>query len=111
MGTRGPVGPAKVGRRVALANIDERFEAGADQVYVVTGKPLRFEGNELPAGVEVPGAARWPRLEAWVGARRVRPLRVNEDYTPYAEFVEAVRAAVEEGEAPAETESETVSQE
>jgi hypothetical protein len=107
---KGPVGPATVGHRVDLAVLAPRPAGGGDdQVYVCCAKPLRFEGVELVEGVEVPGAAKWPRLEAWIGARRVRALRPNEEYTTYADFsaaLQAAAAAAEEGEAPAETESE-----
>jgi hypothetical protein len=115
MAARGPVGPAKVGHRVDLAALQPRPKGGGDdQVYVCCAKPLRFAGIDLVEGVEVPGAATWPRVEAWVGARRIRPLRPNEEFTTYADFLAAVQAAAtaaEEGEAPAETESEPVSQE
>lgn len=39
--------------------------------YVVGRRPLRHQGKVLQPGEEVPGAAEWPRIEAWVSARSV----------------------------------------
>lgn len=41
--------------------------------YVVTRRPLKWEGLELLVGEEVPGAAQWARLDAWVRAGRIAP--------------------------------------
>lgn len=56
-------------------------------VYVVGTKPLPFGHHILLPGVEVPGAANWSRLEAWVSARRVRLAGDFEEYTSYDDFV------------------------
>ncbi|HEY5787501.1 MAG TPA: hypothetical protein VIT65_22275 [Microlunatus sp.] len=76
-------------------------------VYISCGRPLKVGEYELPPGIEVPGAADWPRVEAWVNARRIRQVRVGEDYTPFetfkagvdAERLEALEALIAEAEA------------
>jgi hypothetical protein len=55
-------------------------------VYISVGRPLKLGEYELPPGVEVPGAEGWPRIEAWVNARRVRQARAGEEYVPFEEF-------------------------
>lgn len=55
-------------------------------MYVVYGRPLRFRSHILTKGVEVPGAADWTRLEAWVSARQVRLVAPGEEYTTYEAF-------------------------
>lgn len=55
-------------------------------VYVCGGRPLRFGEHLLTQGVEVPGAADWLRLAAWVGARRVRRIEPGEEYVSYEAF-------------------------
>lgn len=82
-----------------------KAEATLTATYVCGARPLDFGELTLVEGVEVPGAADWPRIEAWVSARRVRQLRVDEDYTPYEEFKaawEADHPAEDTEEAPAE---------
>jgi hypothetical protein len=46
-------------------------EASETPVYVAT-KRLRYEGDWLEVGDEVPGAHAWPRLESWVRQRYVK---------------------------------------
>jgi hypothetical protein len=95
-------GPARKGQRVALAT---RSEAAMTATYVCGARPLDFGELVLTEGVEVPGAGDWPRIEAWVSARRVRPLRVDEQYTRFEDFKadwDLEHPAVEETEQAAE---------
>ena len=55
-------------------------------IYVCGSKPLDFGEHTLTAGVEVPGAASWTRLDAWTGARRIRKINSGEKYVTFAEF-------------------------
>lgn len=57
--------------------------------YVVTRRPLEWEGLTLLVGEEVPGAASWPRLEAWVRAGRIAPAYGGRMTTPEQPTVEA----------------------
>jgi hypothetical protein len=84
-------GPATVGRRVPLALEPSMPAARRVAGYVCGAKPLPFGDVILIEGVEVPGAADWRRLEAWVNARRVRPFYDGDDYVPYADFVASLR--------------------
>ena len=52
-------------------------------VYVCGRKPLKFGAMTLVEGVEVPGAVEWPRLEAWVNARAVRPVPPHGEYIAF----------------------------
>jgi hypothetical protein len=74
-----------VGKRVDLIE-PRRAEAMMSAVYVCGARPLDFGVYVLTEGVEVPGAADWPRIEAWVNARRVRQLRADEEYTAFEDF-------------------------
>lgn len=67
-------------------------------VYVVNRRPLTYNGLLLPVGTEVPDAASWPRVDAWVNARAIRLTGHDEEYTPYADFVAAIAAANESEE-------------
>lgn len=76
----------------------------AGLVYVCGAKPLKFGHYELTEGVEVPGAAEWPRLEAWVNSRRIRAIGPGVEFIPFDEFTvpvdlvrgeERLRAAVD----------------
>lgn len=89
------------GRRnpALLEPVRTRAEQGFTPIYVANGRDLKFGEYELPAGVEVPGAIDWPRVEAWVNARRIRQLRVDEPYTTFEDFkakVDAERLAAAE---------------
>ena len=90
-------GPARRGQRVALVE-DRPTEAQAVALYVCGARPLDFGEMVLTEGVEVPGAADWPRVQAWVDARRIRMLRVGEEYTTFEDF----RAAWEQEHLPVE---------
>jgi len=79
-------GPAKRGKRVALADPSPREAARQVVAYVCGAKPLDYGEHTLTQGVEVPGAAGWTRLEAWVGARRVRPVYEGEEFITFEEF-------------------------
>lgn len=57
--------------------------------YVVHGKPLRYGVHVLTDGIEVPGAADWLRLEAWVASRRLRPVYAGEPYTSFETYLNA----------------------
>lgn len=48
-----------------------------DQPFVVGGKPLKYGAKALQPGEVVPPELieAIPRLESWVRARRIRPLR------------------------------------
>lgn len=76
-----PAAPVRRGRRIQLAPAPVVVEKAL--TYVVNVRDLPFGEHILTDGVEVPGAADWPRIEAWVTARRVRPLKDGEKYTPY----------------------------
>lgn len=95
--------PVRRGRRIALPPAAPPPPASA--VYVVSGRDLRYQGRLVPAGVEIPGAADWFRLSAWIDARRIRPVAPGEQYISYADWVkpqleaeEAARAAQEAAE-------------
>jgi len=101
---RGPAAPVKVGRRdpSLLVQDTAKIDAAAKgQVYLVGARPLRVQGVELPPGCEVPGAASWPRVEAWVIARRIRPATAGEEYTTFEEHL-ATLAPPEPPEEPEE---------
>lgn len=55
-------------------------------VYVCGARPLKFREHTLTEGVEVPGAADWTRIEAWVNARAIRKIPADQPYTSYEEF-------------------------
>lgn len=59
----------------------------APATYIVVGRPLRMGSYELPIGTEVPGAGSWPRIDAWVRARRVRAAAPDEAYDHYEDAV------------------------
>ena len=80
-------GPARRGRRVQLqdAPVATAEVAGAS-LYVCTVRPLRYGDDVLTEGVEVPGAADWVRIEAWINARRIKKISADDVYIPYADF-------------------------
>jgi hypothetical protein len=55
-------------------------------IYIATGRPLKFGEYELPPGVEVPNAGTWPRVEAWVNARRIREIKPGENYVLFSDY-------------------------
>lgn len=82
-------GPARSGRRDAALLVQEppaEEVAAGPPLYVSCVRPLRVGAHTLPEGVEVPGAASWLRVEAWVNARRVRKLAAGEPYIPFEVF-------------------------
>lgn len=102
-------GTARRGKRVQLNPEPVRAEHGRIVAYVCGAKPLPFGEITLVEGVEVPGAADWRRLEAWVSQRRVRPVYDGDDFVPYEEFATPLLEAVEarkEAEALAAAEAE-----
>jgi hypothetical protein len=78
-------GTARRGQRVALP-AEPPAAAGKVTAYVCGVKPLRFGNHVLTEGVEVPGAASWLRVEAWVSGRRIRPVLEGEPFVSYEEF-------------------------
>lgn len=95
-------GTAIRGRRVPLfgkgRNPDGREIVG----YVCGSKPLPFGEHVLTEGVEVPGATNWTRLEAWVGARRVRPVYEGDAFFPFDVFAAWDEALAEDAARSAE---------
>ena len=86
-----PAAPTTRGKRVPLVAAPAAGVADkADDVYVCGSKPLDFGELTLTAGVEVPGAASWTRIDAWVGARRVRKINPGEKHITFAEFTAAL---------------------
>ena len=79
-----PKAPVSRGQRTALPPRAEQPLVPA--TYVCGSKPLPFGEHTLTAGVEVPGAASWTRIDAWTGARRVRKIDPGEKYITFAEF-------------------------
>lgn len=93
-------GPARRGRRVQLQGAPvATSEASGAHLYVCTVRPLRYGNDVLTEGVEVPGAAEWIRVEAWVNSRRIRKISVDDAYIPYADFkAKADQARFDEAE-------------
>lgn len=68
-------------KRLAKDDAQKRLEAKfgskdpvlMEQRYVVGVRPLLWHGFTLQPGESVPDAHEWPRLEAWVRAKRVVP--------------------------------------
>lgn len=79
-----PAPPVRRGRRIQLAPAPVQPEKAT--TYVANVRELLFGEHKLTDGVEVPGAADWPRIEAWVNARRVRPIKDGEPFVSYEEF-------------------------
>ena len=79
-----PAAPTTRGKRVPLVVRGAKNQA--DGTYVCGSKPLDFGEHTLTAGVEVPGAASWTRLDAWTGARRIRKVAAGAKYITFAEF-------------------------
>lgn len=81
-------GPARSGRRntTLLAQEPPAAHAPVGSLYVTCARPLRVGEHILPAGVEVPGAGKWVRVEAWVTARRIRKISASEPYIPFEVF-------------------------
>src|SRR5690242_19287313 len=103
-------GIATRGKRVALPPAQPPSAEGGAPVYVVHNRPLKFGGHTLPKGTEVPGAADWTRVEAWVNARQIHRLQPGEDYVTYEAFAgmtwEDEQAAAEVERIEAELEQE-----
>jgi hypothetical protein len=78
----------------------------------VAAKPLLVGEHLLPIGTEVPGAADWPRVEAWVNARHIRAVAPGEDYVSYEDFIaeQDQLAAAEEAEAAPAADAEVSAQ-
>lgn len=97
--------PSTRGRKDPSLLNPVRKNVAAAAVYVCSGRPLKVGDYEVPAGVEVPGAAEWPRVEAWIGARRIHPAASGEEYVTFKDFtaqVDAERAVLAEAEAKLE---------
>lgn len=87
--------PGTRGRKDPALLLQTRSRTAPAQVYLCGGRPLKVGDYTLTEGVEVPGAAEWRRLEAWVGARAVRPAVSGEQYVTFEDFkakVDAERA-------------------
>lgn len=86
-------GPARAGHRNAtlLAPLPQPAPE-TDRVYA-TARPMKMGEHVLPLGVEVPGAAGWLRLEAWVNQRRLRLVLPGESYETYVDFLARAQAA------------------
>lgn len=61
-------------------------------VYVVARRPLTYNGVVIPVGVEVPDAASWRRVDAWVHARWIRAVAPDEEYTKYDDYLASLEA-------------------
>lgn len=81
--------PAARGRKDPSLLAPVRQRTAPNVVYVVANRPLKVGEYTVPAGVEIPGAASWPRVEAWVGARAIRQLGSGEKYITFADFTAA----------------------
>lgn len=84
--------PATRGRKDPSLLAPVRQRTAPNVVYVVANRALKIGDYSVPAGVEVPGAASWPRVEAWVSARAIRQTFSGEKYTTFADFTAAVDA-------------------
>jgi hypothetical protein len=82
-------GPALRGKRVDASVMAPQPPKAVGNTYVCGHKPLKLGHRVLHAGVEVPGAAEWTRIDAWVMARSVRVLVPDEEFTSFADFSEA----------------------
>lgn len=101
---RGPVAPVRVGRRdPSLLVADPEKAAAEGSVYVVSRRPMRYRGYLCPVGTELPDAATWVRIEAWVNARLVRRTEPGEEYVPFDDFVASVTEGAKAAEAVEET--------
>lgn len=81
--------PAKSGTRRPELLVRRGAEKIDDiECYVVGLKPLPYGEHILDPGTEVPGAEDWTRIEAWVSARRVRPIKTGEPYVSFEEYLE-----------------------
>lgn len=78
-------GTARRGQRVALPT-EPPTSVGKVAAYVCGARPLKFGHRTLTEGVEVPGAAGWLRVEAWVSSRSIRPVLPGETFVTYEEF-------------------------
>jgi hypothetical protein len=74
------------GKRLDSSVLSAKPKAKAPATYVCGSKPLPFGKFTLTAGVEVPDAGGWPRIESWVNARRVRKVEPGEKFITFAEF-------------------------
>lgn len=104
-------GPARSGRRNPALLEPAEQPAAAGGVFVAA-KPLLVGEHLLPIGTEVPGAADWPRVEAWVNARHIRAISPGEDYVSYEDFIaeQDQLAAAEEAEATPVVDAEVSAQ-
>lgn len=59
---------------------------GGRVVYVCGIRPLRVGELLLTAGVEVPGAAEWPRVDTWVSTRKIKAITSNDEFIAYDDF-------------------------
>ena len=59
-------------------------------VYVAGPRGLKVGLHLLPEGVEVPGAASWPRREAWERSRVLFPVAAGEPYTSYEDYIDSL---------------------
>ena len=84
--------PVTRGKRVVIPT--SRPQQASEGMYVCGHKPLLFGEFTLTDGVEVPGAAGWSRVEAWVAARRIRRLAPGEKCTSFASFTAVPEEAV-----------------
>lgn len=83
--------PATKGvRNPALLSRPVQREERVPVAYVVATKPLRFGEHTLLAGTEIPGAADWIRLEAWISSRAVRPVYSGDVYVTFESFIESL---------------------
>jgi len=78
-------GTARRGQRVALP-AEPPAQAGKVTAYVCGPRGLKFGHHTLTEGVEVPGAADWLRVEAWVSSRAIRPVLEGEEFITYEAF-------------------------
>lgn len=105
------MGARRGSRNAALLEPAPEKVAGPEVVYVVNRRPLTYRGVEIPVGVEVPDAASWLRIDAWVSARWVRPVAPGEEYRPYDEWLAEAEGTAAEPETPAEGEQEQTTEE
>lgn len=93
-GKAATVAPVRSGRKdPGLLAQTRAPKTGVNPTYVCGIRPLLVGHLTLMKGVEVPGAGDWPRLEAWVSARRVLPVGPGADVIPFEEYRAAWEAA------------------
>lgn len=81
-------GPARSGRRSPQLLVEKpsAVDGPAGDLYVSCARGLKLGEYNLPEGVEVPGAEKWSRVEAWVNARRIRKIREDDAHIPFKVF-------------------------